>query len=383
MNDIKCPNCGQTIQINQALQHQIEEDLSLKIKNKYKLEFEKKEEDIKKQAENKIKEENSLKIKDLENEAYENKKKNEDFQKQILEQNKLMRDLKNKDDERELEMQKRMQAEREDISKRESEKSQLKLAELQKQLNDTKKSLEEAQRKSSQGSQQLQGEVLELQIEESLRNAFIDDTIEPIAKGVKGADIRHIVKTSRGNVCGIILWELKRTKQWSDDWITKLKQDLRVEKAHIPIIVSETLPEEAKNGFGHRDGVIICSFSLCLSVAEIMRQQLIAIARERFVLEHKNNKTEAEQLFDYITSHEFLQQIEALVETQKAMQEQINKEKAAFEKMWKIREIQVQKIFRTTASIAGNMQGIIGNSMPQIKGLDLLENENNQQNLLE
>lgn len=375
MQTIVCPNCN--ADVTQALYDQVVKQVSQEEKEKNQKEIEKVRTEEKIKAEKKVKEELELKLKELEEEKNSDKKRIEKLMQDVLKTNEEMRELKRKDEERELDNQKKLHEEREkikeEITKTESERNKLKILEKDQQLEAMKKTIEELQRKAQQGSQQLQGEVLELQLEQSLRNAFSDDAIEPVAKGVKGADIKQIVKTARGNECGIILWELKRTKQWSDDWVAKLKQDMRAEKAHLSIIVSETLPEEAKAGFGHKDGVLVCSLNLALSVAEIMRQQLIAVARERFILEHKNNKTESEQLFDYITSHEFLQQIEALVELHVEMNMQIAKERAALEKIWKAREMQTLKIFKTTTAIAGSLQGIVGNSMPQIKGLELAE----------
>lgn len=370
-NIVVCPTCKTEIDISKTLHDQI----VLEVSKEEQVKFEQTLREERQKTEKKVKEEMELKLKEVAQEKELDKKRIDKLMQDALQTRETMNEMKIKEEERELENQKKLQFEREkikeDVTKLIQEKAGLEVAELRKKLEDTQKSLDEARKKSEQGSQQLQGEVLELQLEQSLTNAFPDDTIESVQKGIKGADIRQIVKTQRGNVCGVILWELKRTKQWSDDWIGKLKQDARAEKAHIPVIVSETLPLEAKSGFGMKEGVIICSLALALPISEIMRQQLISVARERFILEHKSNKTEAEQLFEYVTSHEFLQQIESLVEIHRDMQEQITKERAAFEKIWKAREVQTQKILKTTTAIAGSLQGIVGNSLPQIKGLEL------------
>jgi hypothetical protein len=377
MQTIVCPHCKQEIEITQVLHDQVLEQVSKEEKEKFAQELEKVRLEEKEKTTRKIREELDLQLKTTKEDAEEAKERNKKLQEQLIDLNKLLREQQNKTEQMELENQKKLSEAqekiREDITKIVQEKAHLEVAELKKKLEDTQKSLEEARQKSQQGSQQLQGEVLELQLEQSLATAFPDDLIEPVQKGVRGADIKQTVQTARGNVCGIILWELKRTKSWSDEWTAKLKQDLRAEKAHVPIIVSEALPDEAKSGFGYKDGVLVCSLPLSLPIAELVRQQLISIARERFILEHKNNKTEAEQLFDYIVSHEFLQQLEAMVEIHQEMTGQIAKERAAFEKIWKARELQVQKMLKSTSAIAGSLQGIIGNSLPSIKGLDLLE----------
>ena len=252
-----------------------------------------------------------------------------------------------------------------------AEQNHLKNKEKDKIIESLKKSLEDAQRKASQGSQQLQGEVQELDLEEILQRAFPLDTIEPVGKGVKGADVRQIVKTKLGNVCGVILWESKRTKTWQDDWTVKLKDDLRAEKANIPIIVTETFPKGVSSGLLCKDGVWVCGFGLILPFAEMMRQKLVEVAKEKFISQNRTEK--AESLYAYVTGHEFRQQVEAMAEVYRDMHEQIMKERTAFEKIWKTRESQVQRLFLATGGIVGSMAGKIGSSMLQIKGLELLE----------
>jgi hypothetical protein len=230
-------------------------------------------------------------------------------------------------------------------------------------------SLEEAKRKAQQGSQQTQGEVLELDLEETLRQEFPNDEIEPVGKGVKGADIRQIVKSPKGFVCGVILWESKRTKAWTDEWLTKLKDDLRAEKANIPVIVSTSLPKELKSLMGLIDGVWVTTYELFIPMATLLRKNLLDIGFQKAVSAHRGDK--ADLLYEYITGHEFRQQVEALAEVYHEMQEEISKERVAFEKIWKTREGQVKRLSLATANVYGSMQGLVGSSMPQVKGLDL------------
>lgn len=382
MQTITCPHCHKPFEPTEALIAEYKEKFAEELEARHKEALEKQLLKLEEETTKKIKNELEVKLRDLEKEKNAEKERREKFMEDLLKARDEVRLLKIKDEDRELETRKKLAEDREkmkvELSKTIEEKAKLQVAELSKKLEDTQKALEDAQRKSQQTSQQLQGEVLELQLEQSIKANFPDDVIEPVGKGAKGADIRHIVKTARGNVCGVILWEIKRTKSWDDKWTKKLKEDLREAKAHLAILVSETLPDEAESGFGYKDGVLICSLSLAIPIAEIMRQQLISVARERFILTHKNNATNAERLFEYVTSHEFLQQIEAMVELHQEMNAQIAKEKAAFEKIWKARELQVIKMLKTTTSISGSLQGILGSSMPQIKGLDLLESLNNE-----
>jgi hypothetical protein len=273
-------------------------------------------------------------------------------------------------------MQKKLVAEegkiREDATKQAQEKQRLDLAARDKTISDLQKSLEEAQRKAAQGSQQLQGEIMELDLEHALAEAFRDDDIEPVAKGVTGADIKHTVRSPRGTVCGVMLWEIKRTKNWTDGWIPKLKEDLRAEKAHIAIIVTETMPKQITEDIGQLNGVWICKPQLTIIVGMLLRKSLLDAGLQKAIAENRGTKAEA--LFTFVTSHEFVNQVESMVETYQEMNTQLVKEKVAFQKIWAQRESQIQRLLLGTASIIGSMHGHVGQgTMPRIKGLDLLE----------
>lgn len=379
-NTIKCTHCGREIEISEAFRHQLTEELSSSLELEYKQKIETVQKEAEERALKKASEELETKLKDRENEALEAKEKSKKLQEELLETTRKIRELVEKDEQRELEMEKKLSLERdrlrEDLAKRYSDEFRLKELESQKKIDDLKKALDEAQRKAEQGSMQTQGEVLELDLEMMLKENFPTDAIEPVEKGVRGADIRQIVKTSHGNVCGVILWETKRTKAWSDGWVAKLKDDLRAEKANVPIIVSAVLPNEAESGFGLKDGVWVVSFPLILPLARMVRDKLIEVAREKFMAQSKEGR--AEQLYSFITSHEFRQQIEAILEEYSAMKQQIERERRAYEKMWSAREVQVERIFKSTARIVGGIQGTVGSSLSQIKGLELLELEDGQ-----
>jgi hypothetical protein len=174
-----------------------------------------------------------------------------------------------------------------------------------------------------------------------------------------------------GTVCGVILWESKRTKAWVDDWTTKLKDDLRASKANIPVIVTTTLPKEIKSGFGFFDGVWVTEPKFIQPLAEILRKNLLDIAREKHI--SKDRGTKADMIYSYLTSDAFVQQIQNIIEVHQSMQIQIQKERAAYEKIWREREAQAQRILLSTAGIYGSIQGIAGQTLPPVKGLDLLE----------
>lgn len=342
---IICPHCKEVIEISEALSHQVEEKILAEQQEKHNKEVT----EIKKQL-------------------------------AVAQNTELeLRKQKNKlDEERrtfELDKQRQLDAEREKIRQKTleeaAESQRLKEKEKDKVIDDLKKSLEDAQRKASQGSQQLQGEVQELDLEDLLRKDFPGDTIEPIGKGVLGADVRQIVRSPRGMDCGRILWESKRTKAWSDGWVDKLKEDLRNDKAHIPAIISESLPDEAKTGIGLKDGVWVAGPSFALPLAMLLRKALLDSARQKMIAQNQQSK--AEELYGYITSHEFANQVEAMVGTYKDMQDQITRERTAFEKSWKQREAQVNRLLSGVAGIYGSMQGIAGPSLPTISTLELTD----------
>lgn len=376
-NSIKCPSCGQTIEITRILREQLEKENQDK--------FQKQLMGVQKAAEEKARKEfeekSFLEIKDLKASLGEKEKKLSEMRDGELKLREERRKLEEKEKELELNVQRRVDEERKkveyEVLKRTDEQHQLKDLEREKIISDLKKSLEEAQRKASQGSQQTQGEVLELDLENTLRNSFPQDVIEPVEKGIRGADLRQTVKSPMGATCGVILWESKRTKAWTDEWLIKLKDDLRAEKANIPAIVSTTLPKEAENGFGLKEGVCVVSYSLFLPIATLLRKGLLDVARQKAISTSQGNK--ADQVYEFITSNEFVQQIEVIVEAYKEMTEQISRERIAFEKIWKNREGQLKRLITGTINVYAGAQGLVGSSMPQIKGLDLLEIEEKSQ----
>jgi len=363
-NMVRCPKCNEEIEVSEALSRTLKTELEKELSSK-----------IQKEVEAKLKnesEENTQKL--LDELKYKTKKLDEAREESIrLHDEKL----KLEDQKKSFELDKRRQLdeEREKIRIQTisefSDQHRLRDAEKDKLINDLKRSLEDAQIKANQSSQQLQGEVQELDLEEFLKNNFLFDEISPVEKGIRGADIKQVVRTNLGNVCGVILWESKRTKAWSDEWLNKLKDDLRSSKANIPVIVTNMLPKNIKNGFGLVDGVWVCEPRLIQPVAEVMRLRLIEAAREKFVSQNRADKSES--LYNYVVSHEFRQQVENVVEIYQEMHEQIAKERAAYEKIWKMRESQTQRLLTSTSGIIGSMQGIVGQSLPPVKGLDLLE----------
>lgn len=359
-NTIKCPNCGESIEITEAINQSIKADLEKELSEKIKVKYAEES-----QEKTKLLEE-ELKIKNLKLEE------SREAELKIRQEK-----LKLEDDKKsfELEKQRQLDVERNKIRQQTlleaSDSHRLEDKAKDKRISDLLNALDEAKRKGGQGSQQLQGEVMEIDLEEFLIKAFPSDDINPVGKGVRGADISQVVKTSLGTVCGVILWESKRTKAWVDDWTTKLKDDMRASKANTPVIVTTVLPKTIKNGLGFYEGVWVTEPDYVQPLAEILRKNLIDVAREKH--NGKDRGTKADMIYTYLTSDAFVQQIQSIIEVHQNMQNQIHKERAAYEKLWKEREAQAERILISTAGIYGSIQGVAGQSLPSVKGLDLLE----------
>ena len=354
-----CPGCGIKIEVTEALKQEIEE------------EFKKETEvAVRKDLEEKM----AVEFQDLKKTLEEKDAKLTAFRDQELQLREEKRKLEEREKELTLEVQRRVDEERkkaeEAAFKKADEEHRLKDLEKDKLLQDALKANEELRRKLQQGSQQTQGEVLELDLENTLREAFPQDSVEPVGKGVRGADIKQIVKSPRGFICGTILWESKRTKAWVDDWLVKLKDDLRAEKADISVLVTAVFPKEANNGLGLIDNVWVVSFDHFIPLAIALRKNLLDVGYQKAISVNQGRK--ADLIFEFVTGNEFRQQVEALVEVYMEMKEQIDRERMAYEKIWKSREGQMKRLISSTINIYSKAAGLVGSSMPQIKGLELL-----------
>jgi len=244
----------------------------------------------------------------------------------------------------------------------------LKLKELEKQLDDQKKLAEEMRRKAEQGSMQLQGEVAELELEKVLRSTYPSDEVSEIPKGVNGADILLSVRTENHQPAGIIAIESKRTKSFSQGWIDKLKADQRSHKADIAIIVTEVMPKDMTQ-FGMRNGIWICTFQDFIPLVFVLRDSLIRIHGIKSTGVNKSDKMSL--LYSYLTSQEFTQQIQTIVEAFTKLKANLESEKKAMFKIWKEREKTIDAVTQTTAEMYGSIKSIAGNSVKSISALEM------------
>ncbi len=391
--EVKCPSCGHSFPLEEAIGKEYEQELRDKMiawQKKKDEEFQRKEEDFKVQqkalsvkyeqqlAQEKINLEEAVrksisidfenKLKFLEQSNKENQEKLRLAGQKELEFLKKEQELKTRAEEMEIEIQRKMQVERDQIvdqiKKQEIEKNQLKetehqlrIKEFEKQLEDQKKLVDEMRRKAEQGSMQLQGEVQELILEEVLRATFPFDQIGEVGKGVRGADCIQIVRNKFGQDCGKIIYESKRTKDFANDWIDKLKKDMRKEGVDIAVIVTQTYPK-GMTCFGERDGVWICSFEEVKAVAYVLRDGILRHYNSSKSQENKGDKMH--MLYDYLTGAEFSEQWKAIREGYMSMRLSIHRERDAMEKMWKMREKQLDKVLLNASSIKGSIEGIAG-----------------------
>lgn len=391
--EVKCPSCGHSFPLEEAIGKEYEQELRDKMiawQKKKDEEFLKKEEDFKVQqkalslkyeqqlVQEKINLEEAVrksiavdfenKLNFLENANKENQEKLKLAGQKELEYLKKEQELKTRAEEMEIEIQRKMQTERnqivEQIKKQELEKNQLKetehqlrIKEFEKQLEDQKKLVEEMRRKAEQGSMQLQGEVQELILEEVLRVTFPFDQIGEVGKGVRGADCIQVVRNKFGQDCGKIIYESKRTKDFANDWIDKLKKDMRKEGVDVAVIVTQTYPK-GMDCFGERDGVWICSFEEVKAVAYVLRDGILRLYNSSKSQENRGDKMH--MLYDYLTGTEFSEQWKAIREGYMSMRLSIHRERDAMEKMWKMREKQLDKVLLNASSIKGSIEGIAG-----------------------
>jgi hypothetical protein len=327
---ILCPRCKTEISLDDALTHQIEE----RFKKIYGTQLEKDKAEFIKQAEAKatqrIKDQLEQEMKNTADALTEAKERNKQLLIQLTETNKLIRDLKRKDEERSFEMEKKLAESEGKIrvatQKKAEEEQHLKLLEKDKQLSDIKKQLEEAQRKAQQGSQQNQGEVLELELEQILTREFLNDKISPVNKGVRGADLIQEVWDRTGIHCGTILWESKNAK-WNENWIEKLKDDQRQIKAELAILLSENVPPSIK-GAAYRDGVWVLQRTFAIGIGMALRANLIQASYIKRSFHGKDEKKEV--LWNYLTSTSFTQRMEVIIDTFIRMQENLDQERRAY-----------------------------------------------------
>ena len=293
-------------------------------------------------------------------------------QKQQAELMRQQRALEEEKRELDLTIEKRVRASISEIQikarQEADEAARLRVAEKDQTIESMTRTIEELKRKAEQGSQQSQGEVLELELEELLRGRFPTDSIEPVGKGELGADVIQQVNGAIGQSAGIILWETKRTKAWSDGWLAKLRDDQRRSGADVALIISHALPKHIEQ-FDLVDGVWVAHPRCALPVAVALRQALIDVSSSRLV--QQGQQTKMEQVYHYLTGTKFRQRVEAVVEKFNDMREDLDKERKFMVRQWAKRETQILAVVESTVGMVGDLQAIAGKAMPEIPSLEV------------
>ena len=330
--------------------------------------------DLIRQTRDKAKEELAVELKDSAAALAELQAKIQQAGQKELTYLKEKRDLEEKLRNADLEVERRLRQELEKVRqaalKELDEQYRLKLLENEQKVEGLLRQIDEMKRKAEQGSQQAQGEVLEVALEQSLKELFPTDSIEPVPKGVRGADVVQRVLDESGTDCGLILWESKRTKHWSPQWLPKLRDDLRMVGASRSVIVSEQLPDYVRH-FGQVDGVWVVSWACIHPVAIALREGLIAVAKSRRALEGQHGKMEL--VYNYLIGQEFYNRVSGVVESFMAMRQDLEAEKRALNTGWRKREKQLDRVLVSTSGLYGDLQGIIGRSLPEIEGMSLTD----------
>lgn len=404
---IKCPSCGENIDVNDILAQQIESRLKLQhaqareqeqqqlklqlaeleqqktaladskdqqqhvIEQSISKGLRERETELAQQLKQQLEAEQQERFGALQKEISDKSEKLKEFHRAQSEIEKLKREKDEMRDAIQLESDRKLNtllaAEREKLARQQDEKVRLDMAERDKVISDLSQQLREAQRRAEQGSMQLQGEVQELAIEDWLREQFPLDAIEEIKKGARGADCLQVIHTRQRQNCGTIYYESKRSKAFQPGWIEKFRQDIRDKGADVGVLVTQTMPTDMER-MGLRDGVWICSFDEFCSLSLVLRDAAIRMSSAVAIQENKGDKMG--MLYDYLTGNEFRQQVEAIVEGFTQMQADLESEKRSMQMIWKKREKQIEKVLLNTNHMYGSVRGIAGNAVQTVQLLE-------------
>jgi len=373
---ITCPKCGEKIPLSEALTHQIADGLRQTISAEYSRKFSDEKARIEQKAEQKATERLALELKDRDEEIKEKSKQLADAQANEIELRRKTREIEERERNLELKLQRELDEQREAIRKeteqKVSEEHRLSDREKDEKMAAMLRQIEDLKQRAEQGSQQAQGEVYELELEDLLRKKFPHDEIDPVPKGMRGADVVQTVRNPLGQPCGKIIWESKRTKNWANDWTAKLKDDQRAVRADVAVLTSTAFPSDAE-GICEYDGVWLTDFPSCIGLASALRQGLIELTHSRSAQEGKSGKME--MIYEYISGAEFRQRVEAIVEPFMEMRKDLHREQVAMQKLWTKREKQIDRVLLGAAGMHGDLEGIVGSQLPGVKVLELPASE--------
>lgn len=377
---ILCPKCGEPIpltaalsdQLKHKLQHELEAEFQEKLDTQLRSKIEAEKKKLWQTAQDKAREKVDTELKDYQETLKEQSKKLEEAAAQELELRKKARDLEEQKRNLDLEMQRKLDAERiklvEEARKTEAEQQQLKVKEKDKQIEIMQKTIEDLRRQSQQGSMQIQGEVQEDDLKQLLTATFYTDNVNDVPTGIKGADLIQTVNTPMGQKAGIILWESKNTKAWSQDWLQKLKHDQGTAEADVCLLVTKVLPDDIK-GFGIKNGIWVLEYQYVVPLVTTLRYHLLELAKLKNSMVGRDQKME--YLYAYLSGSQFKNRIESIVMAFGSMKQDMEAERRAMERIWRKRQQEIERVIENTAGLYGDLQGIVGASLPTISSLEL------------
>jgi hypothetical protein len=323
----------------------------------------------------KLLQEFEIEKKALAEELIEKDAKLNEFRAQEMELRKQKSALEDQQANMEIELQRKLDDERaklsEQINATESARFSMKEAEYKKKIDDALKANEDLTRKLNQGSQQLQGEVLELELENVLTASFLHDQIDEVKKGQRGADVLHTVRTVQGIECGKIIWEAKRAENWTDKWLHKLKDDQQEAKADIAVLVTTVMPKGTNDVIVRIGDVWVVSPHVIKPVAEMLRVVLLEANKLKMVNTGRNEKMEL--LYNYLSSAQFSQKVRTMLEAFESMRTDLEAEKRAMLKIWAKRQTQIERVTTSMTTVVGELQGIAHEALPQLESVEMLE----------
>lgn len=376
---ITCPHCGKNIPLSETLTKQVKIHLEEDLKKKYELE--KKEWELKEKqkmwadAQKKAKEKIDIELKAAQQEIKEKEKRLHEMEEFELTLRKEKRALEEEKRRMTLELERKSEEKAklyiQELRKQIDEEHNIKLLEKEKQLEQMKQTIAELQRKSEQGSMQIQGDAQESDLKQMLTTSFPMDVISDVPTGIRGADLIQTVMNANGTKAGTILWESKNTKDWGGDWIRKLKSDQTNAKADVSVLVSRVFPDTIKN-FGILEGVWVCEYRYVIALTIVLRHHLISTSQLKQSLVGSDEKMK--YLYNYLLSSDFQNKIESIISTFTTLQSDLDAERRAMERIWSKREKEIRRVITNTSSLYGDLQGLIGKELPEVKQLKLSEN---------
>ena len=365
MNTVVCPHCKKQVELSEAILHEFQDKIREEERKNLKISLEKETAEKMASAEKKLRLELEEEIK---KNAKELEEKNKNQIAELEASRKKEKELTERLEKEKLERIKAEEKIKEEALKENSEKHRMERLEYEKKINDMQKALEDAQRKGKQGSQQLQGDVLERDLEERLREAFPYDEFKPVPTGIRGGDIVHEVRNKFGQVAGIILWETKRTRSWDKKWLVKLKEDARKINASDCIITTDVMPADVKV-YDRVENVWVSSYEFCVNLATVVRFGLLNVAIAKKAASHTDD--ELRELYRIITSDSFRHKFEQRSELITIMKKELDSEKSSTERRWKRQETYIDKLARNNDQLYGELEAHIPSLKPLSDSMEL------------